>query len=139
MVVLRTFKMDSDLISSEMPIRVPNMQILKTMGFPIFSITVSNVNDLPVFGAIPSQETGADVAYSFTVPVSDEDGDLSVSEIEEAYAEYCSSRKWHPKPNTIVRTDLEQLMLELFQTAKSNSISRHGKSAKGYRKVKLKP
>ena len=71
--------------------------------------------------------------------VSDEDGDLSVSEIEEAYAEYCSSRKWHPKPNTIVRTDLEQLMLELFQTAKSNSISRHGKSAKGYRKVKLKP
>ncbi len=70
--------------------------------------------------------------------VSDDNGDLSVSEIEEAYAEYCPKKKWHPKPITIVRKDLEQLMLELFQTAKSNSISRHGKGAKGYRKVKLK-
>ena len=70
--------------------------------------------------------------------VSDDDSDLSVSEIEEAYAEYCPKKKWHPKPITIVRKDLEQLMLELFQTAKSNSISRHGKGAKGYRKVKLK-
>jgi len=70
--------------------------------------------------------------------VSDENDDLSVSEIEEAYAEYCPKKKWHPKPITVVRKELEQLMLELFQTAKSNSISRHGKGTRGYRKVKLK-
>ena len=70
--------------------------------------------------------------------VSDENGGLSVSEIEEAYAEYCPSMKWNPKPITVVRKELEGLMLELFRTAKSNSISREGKGVKGYRKVRLK-
>ena len=70
--------------------------------------------------------------------VSDENSDLTVSEIEEAYAEYCPQKKWNPKPITIIRKELEGLMLELFQTTKSNSISRGGKDAKGFRKVRLK-
>ena len=70
--------------------------------------------------------------------VSDENSDLTVSEIEEAYAEYCPQKKWNPKPITIIRKELEGLMLELFQTTKSNSISRDGKGAKGFRKVRLK-
>ncbi len=70
--------------------------------------------------------------------VSDENSDLTVSEIEEAYAEYCPQKKWNPKPITIIRKELEGLMLELFQTTKSNSISRGSKDAKGFRKVRLK-
>jgi P4 family phage/plasmid primase-like protien len=70
--------------------------------------------------------------------VSDENSNLTVSEIEEAYAEYCPSKKWNPKPITIIRKELEGLMLELFQTTKSNSISRGSKDAKGFRKVRLK-
>ncbi len=70
--------------------------------------------------------------------VSYENGDLSVSEIEEAYAEYCPNKKWNPKPITIVRKELEGLMLEIFRTVKCNSITREGKSVRGYRKVRLK-
>jgi len=70
--------------------------------------------------------------------VKDVNKDLTVSEIEEAYAEYCPSKKWNPKPITTIRKELEGLMLELFQTTKSNSISREGKSARGFRKVRLK-
>jgi P4 family phage/plasmid primase-like protien len=67
-----------------------------------------------------------------------DNGDLTVNEIIEAYAEYCPKQKWNPKPITIIRRELDGLMLELFQTAKSNSISRNEKDAKGYRKVRLK-
>ena len=71
--------------------------------------------------------------------VSDENSNLTVSEIEEAYAEYCPQKKWNPKPITIIRKELEGLMLELFRTVKSNSIPREGsKDVRGYRKVKLK-
>ena len=69
--------------------------------------------------------------------VSDESSNLTVSEIEEAYAEYCPQKKWNPKPITIIRKELEGLMLELFQTTKSNSISREGKSVRGFRRVRL--
>ncbi len=68
----------------------------------------------------------------------DENRDLSVSEIEEAYAEYCPMKKWNPKQITTVRKELEGLMLELFQTTKANSISREGRSVRGFRRVKLK-
>lgn len=68
----------------------------------------------------------------------DEDRDLSISEIEEVYAEYCCDMKWNPLPIIAVRKELEQLMLELFQTSKSHSIMRDGKSVRGFRKVRLK-
>jgi len=64
--------------------------------------------------------------------------DLSATEIVEAYAEYCPSMGWNPKPITILQRELEGLMLELFQTSKSNSIKRGDKEVKGYRRVKLK-
>ncbi|HLF18990.1 MAG TPA: bifunctional DNA primase/polymerase [Candidatus Omnitrophota bacterium] len=64
--------------------------------------------------------------------------DLSVPEIVEAYAEYCPSMGWNPKPITVVYRELEGLMLELFGTAKAHSIHRDGKSVKGFRRVKFK-
>jgi putative DNA primase/helicase len=71
--------------------------------------------------------------------VNDENSNLTVSEIEEAYAEYCPSKKWNPKPITVVRKELEGLMLELFRTAKSSSIPQEGsKGTRGYRRVRLK-
>ena len=70
--------------------------------------------------------------------VSDENGDLSVPEIKEAYAEYCPQRKWNPKPITMIEKEVEGLMLELFRTTKSNSIRREGKGVRGFRKVTFK-
>jgi phage/plasmid-associated DNA primase len=70
--------------------------------------------------------------------VRDKNSDLSVSEIEEAYADYCPEKNWNAKPITIIRKELEGLMLELFATSKSNSIPREGKSIRGFRRVKLK-
>ena len=39
-----------------------------------FTITVENVNDLPVFTSTPTTTTNEDSVYSYTVTVSDEDG-----------------------------------------------------------------
>jgi len=64
--------------------------------------------------------------------------DLSTSEIVEAYAEYCPSMGWNPKPITTVQSDLEGLMLELFKTSKAHSIKRDNKSGRGFRRVKFK-
>ncbi len=70
--------------------------------------------------------------------VRDDNCDISVSEIKEAYAEYCPKKKWTAKPITMIEKELEGLMLELFQTTKSNSILREGKSVRGFRRVRLK-
>jgi putative DNA primase/helicase len=67
--------------------------------------------------------------------VQDEDSDLTTTEIIEAYAEYCPMKGWNPKPITIIQRELESLMLELFGTSKSNSITRENKSNRGFRHV----
>jgi len=67
--------------------------------------------------------------------VSDPDSDLSTTEIVEAYAEYCPLQCWTAKPITIVHRELESLMLELFRTSKANSLRRHDKSTRGFRRV----
>ena len=64
--------------------------------------------------------------------------DITISEIVEAYAEYCPQMGWEPLPITVVHRQVESLMLELFQTAKSNSLDRSTGSAKGFRNVTLK-
>lgn len=68
----------------------------------------------------------------------DDNSDLSVHEIVEAYAEYCPIKEWNPKPITVIHRELESLMLAIFQTAKAHSIERYGKSVKGYRRIRLK-
>lgn len=67
--------------------------------------------------------------------IQNENADLSTTEIVEAYAEYCPLKGWNPKPITVIHRELESLMLELFGTAKSNSIKRDNKGAKGFRRV----
>lgn len=70
--------------------------------------------------------------------IQNEDADLSTTQIVEAYAEYCPLKGWNPKPITVIHRELESLMLELFGTAKSNSIKRDNKSTRGFRRVAFK-
>jgi phage/plasmid-associated DNA primase len=64
--------------------------------------------------------------------------DLSVSEIVEAYADFCPNMGWHPMPITEVQHSLEGLMLDLFQVTKSHCVKRDGSSVRGFFGVCLK-
>jgi putative DNA primase/helicase len=68
----------------------------------------------------------------------DENADLSNEELVEAYAEYCPTKGWNPKPITVIHREIESLMLELFGTSKSHSLRRDDKSTRGYRGVAFK-
>lgn len=70
--------------------------------------------------------------------VRDENADLTVSEIEEAYADYCPRKGWNPKHITAIRRELEGLVLELFGKTKSHSLKRDGKSQRGFRGIAFK-
>jgi hypothetical protein len=45
---------------------------------------------------------------------------------------------WEAQPITVIQRQIESLMLEEFQTAKSSSIERDSGSQKGFRNVALK-
>lgn len=61
--------------------------------------------------------------------------DLTVGEIVQAYAHYCPDKGWDPLPESRIGSQLGTLMLELFQTSKSNSCQRDGRATRGYRGV----
>jgi phage/plasmid-associated DNA primase len=65
-------------------------------------------------------------------------GDVTVTEIVEAYAAYCPERHWQPMPVTEVHNKLEGLMLELFGVTKSHDIKRNEKNQRGFSRVRLK-
>lgn len=69
---------------------------------------------------------------------NDDFSDLSIAEIIEGYAQYCPVKKWNPKPITIIYREIEGLMLELFGSSKAHSITREGKSVKGFRRVRFR-
>ena len=69
--------------------------------------------------------------------VRDEESDLTGEEIKSAYAEFCGDSGWNPLPNTIIERQLQDLMLELFHTTRSNSIRRDDRTLRGWRKVRL--
>ena len=70
--------------------------------------------------------------------IRQEHSDLTVSEIEEAYADYCPRKGWNPKHITAIRRELEGLFLELFGKTKAHSIKRDGKGQRGFRGVAFK-
>ena len=63
--------------------------------------------------------------------------DVTSEELNEAYAEFCSDKGWNPLPITIFERQLPDLMLEIFQSNKSQSIVRDSKSKRGYRNVRF--
>lgn len=66
-------------------------------------------------------------------------GDVTVTELVEAYAVYCPERHWQPMPVTEVQNNLEALMLEMFGVTKSHDIKRNEKNQRGFSRVKLLP
>jgi phage/plasmid-associated DNA primase len=69
--------------------------------------------------------------------IADTYGDVTTSEVVEAYAAYCPERKWHALPITEVQNKLEELMLEFFGVTKRHDIQRDGKSLRGFSGVKF--
>jgi P4 family phage/plasmid primase-like protien len=70
--------------------------------------------------------------------VADADGDMTVTEIVEAYAAYCPEQKWRALPITEVQRQLEGLMLELFGVSKSHGVERNERPQRGFRGVKFR-
>ena len=68
----------------------------------------------------------------------DEYGDVSVTELVEAYAAYCPERKWQAMPITEVHAKLETLMLDLFGVTKRHDVKRKEKNQRGFGGVRLK-
>lgn len=65
-------------------------------------------------------------------------GDVTTSEIQQAYAEYCADKGWNALPSAVVERTLPDIMLDVFHVTKSHSIERDGKkSNRGWRKVRL--
>ncbi len=64
-------------------------------------------------------------------------GDVTTSELIEAYAAYCPEHRWQPLPITEVQRQLEGLMLEIFGVSKTHSVERDGKGQRGFRGVKI--
>lgn len=67
-----------------------------------------------------------------------EHADLSITELVEAYAEYCPTKGWNAKPITVIHREMESLMLEIFGTSKSHSLRRDERNTRGYRGVTFK-
>jgi putative DNA primase/helicase len=64
-------------------------------------------------------------------------GTLTTSEIVEAFFAFCDERGWATSSVAQVEKDLPNAMMEIHRAAKSSSIERQGKSAKGFRGVRL--
>jgi putative DNA primase/helicase len=71
--------------------------------------------------------------------IADTYGDVTVTELVEAYAAYCPERRWQPMAVTEVHNKLEALMLEMFGVTKSHDIKRNEKNQRGFSRVKLRP
>ena len=69
--------------------------------------------------------------------VADTYGDVTVTELVEAYAAYCPERRWQPMPVTEVHNKLEGLMLEMFGVTKCHDIKRNDKNQRGFSRVKF--
>lgn len=59
--------------------------------------------------------------------------DLTSAEIVERFFAYCDARGWKTDSVRNVERDLTDVMMEIHRAAKSNSVERGGKSAKGFR------
>ena len=65
-------------------------------------------------------------------------GDVTTAEFQQAYAEFCADKGWNALPITVVERNAADVMLDVWQVAKSQSIERDGKkSNRGWRKVRL--
>jgi P4 family phage/plasmid primase-like protien len=66
------------------------------------------------------------------------DSNLTSDEIITEYKRFCISAGWNPLPEGIAVRQLEDLMLELFGTPKSNCVKRDGKDKRGFFNVRFR-
>lgn len=65
-------------------------------------------------------------------------GDVTTSEISQAYAEFCADHGWNALPTAVVERTLPDIMLEEFHVTKCHCIERDGKkSNRGWKRVQL--
>ena len=65
-------------------------------------------------------------------------GDVTTSEFQQAYAEFCADKGWNALPITVVERQAADVMLDVWQVAKSQSVERDGKkSNRGWRHVRI--
>jgi phage/plasmid-associated DNA primase len=65
-------------------------------------------------------------------------GDVTASEFQQGYAEFCADKGWNPLPITVVERQAADVMLEVWQAPKSHCVERDGrKSNRGWKKVRL--
>jgi P4 family phage/plasmid primase-like protien len=66
-------------------------------------------------------------------------GDVTTSEISQAYAEFCADNGWNVLPTAVVERTLPDLILDVFHIPKSHSIERDGKrSNRGWHAIRLR-
>jgi phage/plasmid-associated DNA primase len=67
------------------------------------------------------------------------DGDeISVEELIEAYAVHAKGQKWRIPKRQTLQEQAQELMLEIWGIARSNSVERDGKNVRGYRGIRLR-
>jgi phage/plasmid-associated DNA primase len=70
--------------------------------------------------------------------VGSNDCNVTVNEIVGTYYKDCASNQWTPQAVSIVRSDLDDFMLELFGVCKSNCVKRDGKDQRGFFNVRFR-
>ncbi|MEI7732746.1 MAG: DUF5906 domain-containing protein [Verrucomicrobiota bacterium] len=66
-------------------------------------------------------------------------GDITNGEFQQAYAEFCADKGWNALPTTLVEKSSSDVMLEIWQVAKSHCVEREGKkSNRGWKRVRIK-
>lgn len=66
------------------------------------------------------------------------DADVTVSEIIEAYVDFCDRMGWAPLLENAVQRQLPDVMLDLFRASRRQVIKRDGRSQRGFKGVLLK-
>ena len=134
--------------SSELPFVLPSYVHDDTWLFEGFQRLLKELEEIGDFILTNNQQIRTDILLSESdslreflsnhVEKSSLD-DVTSDELKESYASYCISQEWDPLPIRTIERQLPDLMLELFQTNKSNSIKRsESRSLRGYRGVRLK-
>jgi putative DNA primase/helicase len=63
---------------------------------------------------------------------------VTTNEIIESYYRDCASNQWTPQAVSVVRSDLDDFMLELFGVCKSNCVKRDGKDQRGFFNIRFR-
>jgi len=61
-----------------------------------------------------------------------DDTDVSVEELTQAYAAFCTDKRWSPLDINEVTGQLPDLLLQIYGVTKRHDIRRYGKSVRGY-------